>query len=413
MHLPFRTGSATLKKLSHRSHYDLILVGGGTASSLLAIRLQHRFPNRAILLIDSGGRLGAERTHTLYSSQLSKECWTWLQPYLSSSWSGADLHLSNGPRRLLDGHHAIRPRDFHRAAMRHLHDRVRLKTEVANIFSDGVRLADGERLTSGAVIDARGWAPFQRSRVGFQKYLGLELRLKYPHGLTYPLLMDGRCEPSDGFRFFRVFPWSPMELTVEEVHFSDTPIVDTELYREEIYRYADLQGWSILWESAQECAAFPIPFQSDFWNDTVGYQQMDSTQIPVFGRRSGIFHPTTSQALHEALQAIEWLEKRFVFDSGILTKLLTHFYADRARRESFFFLFNRLLFGMADSTKDYSRVEKVYQLPESVLQRFYGARLNAWDRVRLSSLGRITNGFSEGFSVLTNGKKLPFLQPLR
>ena len=82
--------------------------------------------------------------------------------------------------------------------------------------------------------------------VGYQKFLGLEITLESPHGLTLPLLMDAKCPQENSFRFFYCLPWDERTLLIEDTRYSDTGEVDLDYFRAEIKKYCDQKGWKIL-----------------------------------------------------------------------------------------------------------------------------------------------------------------------
>ncbi|HAV36577.1 MAG TPA: lycopene cyclase, partial [Massilia sp.] len=53
-----------------------------------------------------------------------------------------------------------------------------------------VTLAGGEVLHARAVIDGRGVRASDRLALGYQTFLGQEVRLAAPHGLAAPIIMD-------------------------------------------------------------------------------------------------------------------------------------------------------------------------------------------------------------------------------
>ena len=69
-----------------------------------------------------------------------------------------------------------------------------------------MRLVDGRRLTAPLVIDARGPRRSRRLVLGWQKFLGQEVRLAAPHGLARPIIMDATVSQLDGYRFLYVLP---------------------------------------------------------------------------------------------------------------------------------------------------------------------------------------------------------------
>ena len=88
------------------------------------------------------------------------------------------------------GYASIFSERFHQHLMPELSEGVRLRTAVVSVEPHRVHLASGDILQAGAVIDGRGVRRTGQLALGFQKFLGQELRLQQPHGLQEPTIID-------------------------------------------------------------------------------------------------------------------------------------------------------------------------------------------------------------------------------
>ena len=67
-----------------------------------------------------------------------------------------------------------------------------------------VRRAD----RASTVIDARGAGDLDALDLGWQKFVGREVRLAAPHGLDRPIVMDACVDQPDGYRFVYCLPFA-------------------------------------------------------------------------------------------------------------------------------------------------------------------------------------------------------------
>ncbi len=141
---------------------DLILVGGGLANGLLALRLAGLRPELRVLMLEAGPRLGAGHTWSFFERDLTEEQRGWVAPLVAHRWPGYAVRFPALRRRLSSGYASVSDRHFHDALMARLGDRVRLNTPVARLSGTEAVLADGTVLRAGAVVDGRG--PWHRRR---------------------------------------------------------------------------------------------------------------------------------------------------------------------------------------------------------------------------------------------------------
>ena len=239
---------------------DLILVGGGLANGLLAFRLKQRRPDLRVLLLEKENRLGGQHTWSFHSADLRPSDWKWIAPLVSRSWETQTVIFPEFQRELSCGYHCIRSDRFHDVVSATLENQVVLGASVTNLTPDGVELSDGRRYAATCVVDGRGFRPVRREAVAYQKFLGLDVTLAAPHGLTGPLIMDATVEQEDGFRFFYCLPWTERSLLIEDTRYSDTPDLSRAEFRAEILAYAERRGWRIA--SVEREESEPCPFHS-------------------------------------------------------------------------------------------------------------------------------------------------------
>ena len=66
--------------------YDMVLVGGGLANGLIALRLRTARPELRLLIVEAGTRLGADHTWSFHAADLEPEQRRWIEPLAAHSW---------------------------------------------------------------------------------------------------------------------------------------------------------------------------------------------------------------------------------------------------------------------------------------------------------------------------------------
>ena len=361
-------------------HYDIILVGGGLANGLIAWRLRLTRPELRIVLIERDAQLGGNHTWSFHDSDLTDAQRAWIAPLVSSHWPRYDVVFPQHARTVEGGYASIASGDFARVIGQALGDALRLDTPIQELTPTSVRLADGVVLQARAVIDGRGMRPSRHLALGYQTFLGQEVRLAAPHGLTAPIIMDASVEQQGGYRFVYVLPFGPDRVLIEDTHYVDTSAWEPERLRANINAYAAARGWRIAELLREEHGSLPIVLAGEverFWSDLHGQ--------PCSGLRAGLFHPTTGYSLPHAVRLAERIAALATFDAATLFAAIRGDALREWRGQRFFRLLNRMLF-LAGAADDRWRVmRRFYHLPAPLIARFYAGRLTLADQVRLVS----------------------------
>ena len=356
----------------------LILVGGGLANALIAYRLAERRPDIPVLVLERGAALGGNHTWSFHEADLTTEQHRWIAPLVSARWPGYDVRFPGLTRHLTTPYFSISSTRLAEQVSLRLGPSIRLRADVQKIDPQSVVLADGERLAASAVIDARGNADALELTLGYQKFLGLEVRLAAAHSLTQPILMDATVPQLEGFRFMYTLPLAADRLLIEDTRYSDSPALDFKVYRGEIQRYAQAQGWKILTTDRGEHGVLPVALGGDplrHWpaGDGVGRA----------GLSAGLFHPTTGYTLAEAVRLADAIAALPAIDAASIHALTRNTVAALWRTGGFFRLLNRMLFRAAAPAERYRVLRRFYGLPIGLIQRFYAGRPTGGDKLRI------------------------------
>ncbi|MBN8431716.1 lycopene beta-cyclase CrtY [Microbulbifer salipaludis] len=358
--------------------HDLILVGGGLANGLIALRLIQAQPGLRLLMLESERRPGGEHTWSFHEGDLSAAQHAWLAPLVGRRWSRHRVIFPDRERLLNGGYASIFSRDFARVLEEALGDRLWTDTRVAQLSADSVELEDGRVLRANAVIDGRGPIDSAHLTLGYQAFLGREVRLDKPHGLEEPILMDASVPQQDGYRFVYVLPFSHDTLLIEDTHYVDRPEVDASHLRAHIEAYARDRDWHIVDTLREESGVLPITLAGDFdsfWQSAQGQ--------PRSGLRAGLFHPTTGYSLPQAMALAECIAELGDLDAASLFQTIHAFAACEWRRQGYFRLLNRMLFLAGRPERRWQVMQRFYGLSEPLIERFYAGRLTPADKARI------------------------------
>ena len=350
---------------------QIAMAGGGLASAITALRLLARPDPPRIHIFDSAPLDG--RTWSFHQHDVSDDDRRWLSPAIAHTWPGQDVRFPAYRRQLRAGYATITPARL-REALQHPSLTVH-PARVRSLASDHLILGDGTRVQADCVIDARGIQPHPALDLAFQKFLGQEVELAAPHGLTRPIIMDATVDQIDGYRFVYVLPYGPTRLLIEDTRYSDTADLPAEAVRRDIAAYAVTQGWQIRDIVAEESGALPLMLGFDaarFWAEA---------DLPRIGMRAAQFHPVTGYSLPDAVRTSAVVERHWAEGSAGLAQAIRR--DALARTNGFYRLLNRMLFRAADPAQRRHVMQRFYRLPEPLIERFYAGRTTTADMARI------------------------------
>jgi lycopene beta-cyclase len=256
-----------------------------------------------------------------------------------------------------------------------------LGVEASEVKAEGVRLVDGRRLEAPLVIDARGPRRSTRLALGWQKFLGQEVRLAVPHGLTRPIVMDATVAQLDGYRFLYVLPTGGDTLLIEDTRYSDGPALDRAALEVDITAYALAQGWQVIEVTREEVGVLPIALAGDieaYWAD-------EKPGAADAGMRAALFHPTTGYSLPDAARTAELIAGLPRLTTTAVRAAIIEMSKTAWQRRGFYRLLNRMLFRAAAPGQRYKVLERFYRLPTPLIERFYAGEATLADKLRILS----------------------------
>ncbi|WP_354003667.1 lycopene beta-cyclase CrtY [Ramlibacter aurantiacus] len=359
---------------------DLVLAGGGLANILLAWRLRTLRPQLRLLVLEAGPTLGGNHTWSFHAEDLTPAQHAWIEPLVQYRWPGYRVRFPARERQLEGGYFSITSQRLHAQASAVLGDALRLRTPVARVEPTRVHLSDGTVVQAAAVVDGRGFTPSRWLRLGWQKFVGHELRLARPHGLAMPVLMDATVPQAGGLRFVYTLPLDEHTVLVEDTAYADGSALDVAGLRCDIDTYVRSQGWTPLQVLREEQGVLPIVLSGDagqLWQQAAG--------VPRVGLAAGLFHPTTGYALPDAVRVADLVSALPELSAEPLFQALRGHALAQWRRQGFFRMLNRMLFEAAAPHERRRVMERFYGLPAPLIARFYAGRPTAMDKLRVLS----------------------------
>jgi lycopene beta-cyclase len=363
------------------AEFDVILVGGGLANCLIAMRLAAERPELKVAVIEAGARLGGNHTWSFHQTDVTPEQDRWLAPIVARSWPAQEVSFPAFRRRLETGYRSIASTGLERHVAE-LGGIARLVgTRVDAVEADGVVVAGGQRFAARCVIDGRGLRWVDGVAFGYQKFVGLEVALARPHGLSVPLIMDATVAQIDGYRFVYCLPYDETRLLIEDTYYADAPPLDVGAVTRRIHDYAAALGWTIAAVERDETGVLPITLEGSldaFWPAA-------AADIARSGMRAGLFHQTTGYSLPLAVEVADLLARIVQLTTAEAARAIRRVGVESWERQAYFRLLNRLLFISARPDERRDVMQRFYRLPAGLIERFYAGRPTTIDKLQILS----------------------------
>ena len=369
---------ATSRNVANRKT-ELVILGGGLAGGLIALALAERKPELDLLLVEQDDKLGGNHVWSFFGSDVADADRWLLERLVVKGWKGYDVAFPAYQRTLPTTYYSITSERFDHELRATLPPRAILTgARVLSCDATSVRLIDGTTIEADAVIDARGMRLAGELTGGWQKFVGTMVRLKAPHGLQRPIVMDATVDQLDGYRFVYCLPFGTHDLFVEDTYYSDSDRLDRAAVNKRVEDYIFDHGWQVEKQLYEEHGVLPVVSGGDFdafWRAT-------GTEIAKAGTRAGLFHPLTGYSLPKAVRYATALAARCDFSTAGLLKFSEEQGRAAWHEGSHVRRLTAMLFGAAVPLDRYRVLELFYKHPARMIERFYAGRLTLGDKLR-------------------------------
>lgn len=379
---------------------DVVLVGGGLANGLIALRLRALRPALRVVILESGPRLGGQHTWSHFTSDVSPAIAAWLTPLIAHHWNGYDVRFPGHARSLSTPYASIPSDRFHDVVTAAVGEDVLCGLAVGAIHADRIEYGDGQVIDAPCIIDGRGPAPAPALALGWQKFLGLEVELTAPHGLTRPIVMDATVDQLDGYRFLYCLPFSATRLLIEDTRYSDGHGLDRDALAAAIEAYAATQGWTIAAVVREETGVLPIALAGDI---DAHWRAADTARV---GLRAALFHPVTGYSLPDAARLADEIAALPVLTTATVRACVEARSKQRWRERAYYRMLNRMLFRAAEPGQRFRVLERFYRLRQDLVERFYAGRITLADKARIL-IGKPPVPIAAALAVLSEHSVLP------
>jgi lycopene beta-cyclase len=361
---------------------DYLLVSGGLQSALIALALLQREPTPSIALVEREPSLGGNHTWCFHASDVPATARAWLELLVVQRWPAYDIIFPELRRTLVQPYAAISSQRLD-AVVRESLEYARgcsifLGCEVAHVEARAVTLVDGRCISARTVIDARGPAPGPSFGTGYQKFVGLEVRLERASSIARPIIMDLRTDQSQGLHFVYVLPFEPDRLLVEDTLFSESPVLDRAAMRRAALAYLEDAGLAVREVLREEAAVLLMPWASH-WPEAA-----DGAPL-LGGVRGGWYHPGTGYSLPLAVRLASVVAHQSPDRLAAAVDDLRRRAEQQAR---FVRSLNWMFFRAVRPELRWRVMQRFYRLPDALISRYYALELSALDQARILAAGR-------------------------
>lgn len=357
---------------------DLAIVGGGLAGGLLAYALSVKRPDLDVSLIEPEMKFGGNHVWSFFAADIAPDDRWIVAPFVDHIWDSYEVRFPAHRRRFDTGYSSIRSGTFDKQLRDLLPAGWAINAGALDLSTTKVALDTQVTMTAKGVIDARGAADGSFLDVGWQKFLGQELQLAAPHGLTAPIIMDASVAQEDGFRFVYVLPFTANRLFIEDTYYSDGPEIDHDVLSSRIDDYAQAAGWQVTAILSEESGALPVTMGGDF----EGYWASGGDAAKI-GMRAGMFQAATGYSLPLAVRTAAKIVSMQDLSGDALARALHDFAAAEWRTGGFYRLLNRMSFRAAEPQERFLIYQRFYRLRPGLIERFYAGKSTLFDKVRI------------------------------
>ncbi len=274
-----------------------MIAGGGLAACLAALGMARLRPEVPLLIVEEAETFGGECFHAFADAELGQDGAELIGPLAVERWPGFYVAFPGFSRKLKAEWAGFSAAALHRAMVETLTPRqYRLGAKVVAVREDALVLDGGEEIKAEGAIDARGAASLSTLELLYEARLERECRLKAPHRVDRPVLIDATVDQAGGLRFMQCLPLTEDRLIVADVCVSERAQPD-EGAAGRLDAYLASRGWQKKRTQASVARVRPLPIGGDF----AAFWRLGGARVAKLGLRGGFVNPATGRTVADAV----------------------------------------------------------------------------------------------------------------
>ena len=361
----------------------ILIAGGGLAGSLAALAMARFRPEVPILIVEEQAHFGGGRFRSVFGKPLGDDGRALMLPLLDYLWPGYFVAFPGESRKIKAAFGGFQAEALHREMVAALKpDQYRLGTKVVAVREDSLVLDGGETIKADGAIDARGATNLSMLDLLFEARVERVVRLKSPHGLDRPVLIDATDDQSAGFSFIRCFPLGENRLLVAKSLVSERS-APSDAAEARIDHYLRSRGWKAASVESQAAVVRPLPIAGDF----DAFWRIGGARVAKLGLRGGFLHPATGASVADSVRNALLLAGQTDFSGASLHDLFEQEARRQWKKRQPFRDFNLALRAAAPTDRR-ALVQRLYASDPNMLAHFHADRLDLVERLRLKRLAK-------------------------
>ncbi|XZR52786.1 MAG: lycopene beta-cyclase CrtY [Enterobacteriaceae bacterium] len=354
--------------------YDIIFIGAGFSNSLIALNLFKK--KIKILIIDSKKKLKSNHTWSFFNNNVIKN--KNINKLIYKKWNNYTIKFPNYIKNFKNGYFCIKSNFFYDYINKKFKNKLLLNTNIKKYGENFIKLNNGKILNCNLIIDGRGYYPKKEDKIGLQIFLGQEWNFKTYHNLKFPIIMDSNVCQKKSFHFIYIIPFSKYNLLIVDTHYINNSVLKINLLRKNIFKYIIKKKWIIQNLKREEQGIIPIKLKN--------IKNKIFKNIVFNGLRGNFFHATTGYSLNISLilsnKILQFNNLNYINILNEFNNLSNNIYKNQKK----YILLNKIFFILIKSNKRYKLIQKFYNLPESLINRFYLEKINFLDILKIITL---------------------------
>jgi lycopene beta-cyclase len=250
---------------------------------------------------------------------------------------------------------------------------------VVAVREDALVLDGGEEIRAEGAIDARGAGAATLSTLDLVHEARLErdYRLKAPHRVDRPVLIDATVDQTGGLRFMQCVPLTEDRLIVADICLSERAQADDGAGAR-LDAYLEARGWKKKRIESSREQVRPLPVGGDL----AAFWRLGGARVAKLGLRGGFVDPATGRTIGDAVDTALMLAGQRDFSGAALHDAFEAEAKHLWKRRELGRAIAAALTGAAGEDRR-AILERLYRLDPGLLARMQSDRLGMLDRMKL------------------------------